>query len=107
MGNGRQQRMPTAEEIAEFQRMDREMRMEWMPPQVDVNGVERQCILCHSILHPIHNRGYDGSVGGFCSKLCRKDYERKLSLEGMSMSDVEMEVEKYEDWKPKKHSPVI
>lgn len=107
MGNNRQQRPPTPEEVAQFQEMDRQWRLEWMPPQVDVNGMERVCVYCHSILNPLHNRNYDGSTGGFCNKLCRHDYEGKMVVGGMSLGDAENETEKYEDWKPKKHSPVV
>lgn len=108
MGDGRQQqRRLTPEEIAEIQEQDRQWRMEVMPPQVDINGVERLCIMCHSPLHPWHNRNYDGSVGGFCSKLCMKEFERKCALEGMGASDVDVAVDNYEEWRPKKHSPVL
>jgi hypothetical protein len=34
------------------------------------------------------------------------NYEKKLMLDGMNMTDAGNEVEKYEDWKPKKHSPI-
>ena len=110
MGNGqqqRQQRIPTPEEMAEFQRMDREFKMQVMPPQIDLNGMERICVECHSVLHPIHNRNYDGTTGGFCNKLCAKSHERKKMGEGMTASEADVEVGKYEDWKPKKHSPVL
>jgi len=101
-----QARQVTAEQVAEFQEMDRQWRLEFMPPQVDINGVERLCVHCHSPLHPWHNQNYDGSTGGFCNKLCRHSYEKKLMLDGMNMTDAGNEVEKYEDWKPKKHSPI-
>ena len=96
MSNGGrpQQRKLTPEEMAQFQEADRQWRLEYMPPQVDVNGMERQCVHCKSVLNPLHNRNYDGSTGGFCGKLCRKGYE------------ADVEIEKYENWKPKKHSPV-
>lgn len=107
MGNGQRQERVSPEQMAEMQRMDREFRLEIMPPQVDVNGIERVCVLCRSILHPLHNRNYDGSVGGFCNKLCAADYETKCMKEGMSSEDAANEVDKYEDWKPKRHSPVV
>jgi len=103
-----QPRQVTAEQMAEMQEMDRQWRLEFMPSQVDVNGMERLCVQCRSPLHPWHNQNYDGSTGGFCNKLCRKEYERKLLSDGsMTISDAEMEIEKYEDWKPKKHSAVV
>jgi len=103
-----QARQVTAEQIAEFQEMDRQWRLEFMSPQVDVNGVERLCVQCRSPLHPWHNQNYDGSVGGFCNKLCMKGYERKMMGDGsMSGNDAEMEISKYEDWKPKRHSLVV
>ena len=102
-----QQRVPTPEEVAQWQEMDRQWRLEWMPPQVDMNGMERQCVYCKQILNPIHNRNYDGAVGGFCNKLCSKDYEKKMMISGMTVDDATIEVEKYEDWKPKKHSPIV
>jgi len=105
--SGRVQRPPTPEEIAEFQEMDRQWRLEYMPPQVDVNGMERVCVHCRGILNPIHNRNYDGAVGGFCNKLCAADYETKMMKEGMSAEDAMNELDKYEDWKPKKHSVVV
>jgi len=102
-----QSRQVTPKQMAEFQEMDRQWRLEFMPPQLDINGVERLCVHCHSPLHPWHSQNYDGSVGGFCNKLCMKNYERKLISDGsIGASDAEMEIEKYEDWKPKKHSPV-
>ena len=102
-----QPRQVTPEQIAEMQEIDRQWRLEFMPPQLDMNGMERLCVQCHSPLHPIHNRDYDGSVGGFCNRLCMKEYEQKLARDGsMSASDVEIEIDKYEDWKPKKHSLV-
>ena len=96
----------TPEQMAKMQEMDRQWRLEWMPPQVDVNGMERVCVLCHAVLSPVHNRNYDGSVGGFCNKLCAHDYGRKMQREGMTVVDAENEVEKYDDWKPTKHSPI-
>ncbi|MCJ7828215.1 MAG: hypothetical protein MUP81_00545 [Dehalococcoidia bacterium] len=108
MGNGTRQRMPTPEEVAQFQEADRQWRLEFMPPQVDVNGMERVCVLCKAVLNPIHNRNYDGSVGGFCNKLCSKEMERALLKDGkVSVEEAELEIGKYEDWKPKKHSPVL
>jgi hypothetical protein len=95
------------EQMAELQEMDRQWRLEFMPPQVDVNGMERLCVHCHSTLNPIHNHNYDGSTGGFCNKLCAADYETKCIKDGMSMEDAGVEVDKYEDWKPKRHSPVV
>ena len=102
-----QSRQVSPEQMAEMQEMDRQWRLEFMPPQVDINGVDRVCMQCHSCLNPIHNRDYDGSVGGFCNKLCAADYETKCIKEGMSMGDAGNEVDKYEDWKPKRHSPVV
>jgi len=109
MGNERrpQPRQVTPEQMAEFQEMDRQWRLEFMPPQVDVNGVERMCVYCKSVLNPIHNSNYDGSVGGFCNKLCAMEYENKMMREGIGAVDAGNEVDKYEDWKPKKHSPVV
>ena len=104
----RQARPLSPEEMAEMQEMDRQWRLEYMPPQLDVNGMERQCVFCRSVLNPIHNRNYDGCVGGFCNKLCRKDYERKLLSDGkMTVDDATNEVDKYEDWRPKRHSVVV
>jgi len=102
---GQMQRL-SPEQVAEMQEMDRQWRLEFMPPQVDTQGIERVCVLCHSILNPIHNRNYDGGIGGFCNKLCAADYETKMMKEGMSVGDATIEVEKYEDWKSKKHSPI-
>lgn len=107
MGGGQQQRQVSPEQLAKFQEADRQWRLEFMPPQVDTSGIERVCVHCKSILNPLHNPNYDGSTGGFCSKLCAKDYERKLIADGMDIKDVWNEVDKYEDWKPKKHSPVL
>lgn len=114
MSNGmrpRQQREQSPlsqEEIAQFQEADRQYRLELMPPQVDVNGIERQCVYCQSVLNPIRNRHYDGAVGGFCNKLCMKGYEKKLLMSGeMTAEDAENEIDKYEDWKPRKHSPIV
>ena len=102
-----QPRKVTSEQIAEFQEIDRQWRLEFIPPQLDINGVERMCVQCRSPLHPWHNQNYDGSVGGFCNKLCMKEYEKKLNSDGaMSVRDADMEIEKYEDWRPKKHSPI-
>ena len=102
-----QSRQVSPEQVAQFQEMDRQWRLEFMSPQVDVNGMERLCVHCHSPLHPWHSQNYDGSVGGFCNKLCMKDYERKLISGGMSVGDADVEISKYEDWKPKKHSAVV
>jgi hypothetical protein len=102
-----QSRQVTPEQMVEMQEMDRQWRLEFMSPQVDTNGMDRLCVQCRSPLHPWHNQNYDGSVGGFCNKLCRHGYERKLMLEGMSLTDTCIEVDKYEDWKPKKHSPIV
>jgi hypothetical protein len=101
-----QSRQVSPEQMAELQEMDRQWRLECMPPQVDVNGMERQCVYCKSVLNPIHNQNYDGSTGGFCSKLCRKSCEKKLIEGGISVDDATNEVDKYEDWRPKKHSPI-
>jgi hypothetical protein len=104
---GQMQRL-SPEQVAEMQEMDRQWRLEFMPPQVDVNGMERVCMQCHSPLHPWHNQNYDGSTGGFCNKLCMKAFEGKLLLDGkMSIGEATNEVEKYEDWKPKRHSPIV
>ena len=99
--------MPTPDEIAQFQEADRQWRLEYMPSQVDVNGMDRVCVYCKSILNPIHNKDYDGSVGGFCNKLCAHDYDKKMQRDGMSIEDAGNEVDKYEDWKPKKHSAIV
>ena len=107
MGNERQPRQLTKEEIAEYQEQDRQWRLTYMPPQQDINGIDRVCIHCQSPLHPLRNRKYDATTGGFCDKLCAKDYEQKLMKDGMSAEDAGVEIDKYEDWKPKKHSPVI
>ena len=108
MGSGGQrQRQLTADEMAQLQEVDRQWRLEFMPAQVDVNGLERLCVFCRSNLNPIHNRNFDGSVGGYCNKLCIKEHERKLLSEGVSVTDATIEIEKYEDWKPRKHSPVV
>lgn len=106
MSRGEGQR-PSPEQIVEFERMDREFRMREMPPQVDREGLERVCISCKSVLHPLHNRNYDATVGGFCNKLCMKDYERKLRVEGTSVVDADIEVSKYEDWKPMTQTAMI
>jgi len=107
MGEGRQQRQPTPEEMAQWQEADRQWRLEWMPSQVDVNGVERVCVYCRSVLNPIHNRNYDGTIGGFCNKLCAMEHEDKMMEEGMSEGDAAIEVEKYEGWKPKRQTVAV
>ena len=107
MGNERQARRVSPKETAQLQEMDRQWILEFMPPQRDVNGMDRVCVLCHSLLNPIYNHNYDGTVGGFCNKLCRHDFERKMMLEGMSIEEADLESGKYEDWKPKKHALVV
>ncbi len=108
MGNGQQRQVRLSpEQVAQLQEEDRQWRLEFMPPQVDINGVERVCVLCHGILNPLHNRNYDGAVGGYCNKLCMKEHERKLMLGGMSPGEADLEISKYEDWRPKRHSPVV
>jgi hypothetical protein len=110
MGNERrprQERPLSPEEVAELQEMDRQWRLNYMPPQLDVNGIERVCVLCHSVLNPLHNRNYDATVGGFCNKLCAKKFERKCVSEGMTMQEADVEVGKCEEWKPVRHSPVV
>ena len=110
MGSEREQRQPrplSPEEVAEMQELDRQWRLQYMPPQRDVNGVERVCVLCHSILNPIHNRNYDATVGGFCNKLCAKEFERKCVSEGMTVGEADVEASKYEEWRPVRHSPVV
>lgn len=110
MGNGQRQpqsmRM-TAEQMEMMREMERQMKLEMMPPQVDMNGMERQCVFCHGILNPLRNSNYDGSTGGFCSKLCAADYEKRLMIEGMGEGDAAIEVDKYEEWRPKRHSQVV
>ena len=78
-----------------------------MPPQVDTQGIDRQCVLCRRILNPLSNRDYDGSVGGYCNKLCRRAHEKKLMDEGVSPDEASVEIDKYENWKPMQHSPVL
>ena len=100
-------RQPTPEELARWQEQDRQFRLEIMPPQVDTQGIERQCVLCRGVLNPLHNPNYDGTVGGYCSKLCRRAHEKKLMAEGMNATDATIEIDKFEDWKPLKHSAVV
>jgi hypothetical protein len=110
MGNGQpqpQMQRLSPEQIARMQEEDRQIRLEFFPPQVDTNGLERQCVFCKEVLHPLHNRNYDGCVGGYCNKLCRKGHERQLMLGGMGGDEVEMEISKYEDWRPIRHSDVV
>ena len=96
-------RQPTAEEIAAFHAIDKECRLAWFPPQLDEEGKIRACAQCHGSLHPLHNREYDASVGGYCNKLCRRVTEKRLMNEdGMLPSEASMEVDKLEGYKPKK-----
>lgn len=106
MGNGRQPMRVSPEQLAQIQEEMRQLKLMDSPPQVDLNGVDRLCVMCKSALHPWHNSGYDGSIGGFCNKLCAKEFERKMQSEGMSVGEADVEVSKYEEWKPKRHSPV-
>lgn len=99
---GEQGRRLSPEEVLKLQEMDKVWRVENMPPQVDIEGLERICIMCKQPLHPLMNREYDGSTGGFCNKLCRKDMERKMILDGKTLDDIDKELEKFESWKPKK-----
>lgn len=109
MGNeGKVRRGPTPEELAAWQEQDRLWRLEIFPPQIDTQGIDRQCVLCRGILNPLSNQNYDGSVGGYCNKLCRRAHEKKLmDTDNMSPEEASIEVDKYEDWKPLKHSPVL
>lgn len=95
------------EMLARLQEEDRQWRLQYMPPQLDINGVERLCVFCHSPLHPLHNRNYDGTTGGFCNKLCARYYEKKMMEDGMGIEGATNERDKYEDWKPKRHSEVV
>lgn len=97
----------TPQQVEEIRDMNKQLRLEDSPPQLDVSGVERLCVCCKAPLHPSMSREYSGTVGGFCDKLCRKDYERKLMVGGMSMSEASDEIEKYEEWKPKRHLSVV
>ena len=110
MSNGRpqqQMRRASPEEMAQMQEDNRQYKLINCPPQLDTQGTTRVCMFCKSFLHPIHNANYDGTVGGYCNKLCRKDHEHKLVDEGMTNADAVLETEKYEDYKPKQLSPVV
>jgi len=92
----------TSDEVAALQEADREWRMAWMPPQIDEEGKVRVCVQCHSYLHPLHNKDYDASVGGYCNKLCRRAQEKKLMYEdGMTPQEASDEIDKCEAYKPK------
>jgi hypothetical protein len=108
MSNGQRQQMRLSpEQMAQLQEEERQVRLEIMQPQVDINGVDRVCMHCRRTLNPIHNPNYDGSTGGFCNMLCAKAFEVKQIEDGMSEEEAGNEREKYEDWKPKRHSPVV
>lgn len=97
------QRRLTPEEAGRMQAQFRQMRLESFPPQLDPDGGATQCVNCRGILHPLENNNYDGSVGGFCNKLCAKAYEKKLiNTDNFSPQEASDEVDKYESLKPQK-----
>jgi len=103
MAQGQAARRPSPEEIASFQEEDRQVRLQYFPPQFAPNGEPMLCVSCGGVLNPIHNRNFDGGTGGFCNKLCRKDYEKKLmNDEDFSVDEAGHEVDKYESYRKEK-----
>jgi len=99
---------PSPEQLARLQEEDRQWRMGYFPPQRDTEGIDRQCVFCKAVLNPLMNRNYDATAGGYCNRLCMKEHERKLMYdEGMSSEEASVELDKYENWKPRRHSQVV
>lgn len=107
MGQENKRRI-TPEQMAAAAEANRQWMLAYMPPQVSAAGEELVCVYCQSLLHPIHNRRYDGTVGGFCNKLCAKEYEQRLMCEqDITPEEASLEVDMFENWKRKRNMDVI